>query len=430
MRIALEPASARWFFLCLVLLITGGLVLPSGKAWLAAEWSRSSNLERREEAAELEPGNAAYWLRLGVYHQQNLLRPDPRRALLEFRRAARANPDSDETWLHIAGLSEDLGDIVAARSAYQQAQACHPISAEVAWRYGSFLIRQEDFPAAYLQLCRAIREDPALTPAAITQFSEAGRGAAEILDGLLSARTDAYFTALNFFLAQHDAADGLVVWGRLLALRQPWAMQQAVPLVDELLREGQVEAAQRTWREGLRATGRDSEAAGGSLIFDGTFEQDPLNGGFDWQEVPVPGVRYARDRGVSRAGAPSLRVQFDGSANLDFAQLLQFVAVQPRQRYRFSAFLRTEEITTESGVGFEIEDARTPRALNVFTPALTGTHPWTETAADFETGAQTRLLLVSLRRKQSTRLDNKLRGTVWLDEVALVPVENGGDARP
>ncbi len=384
-----------------------------------------------EKAAELAPDNASYWLHLGVYHQENLFHPNERRALAEFRKAAQEDPHSAQIWLYTAKASENLGDPTAARMAYQKAQSCHPISAAVAWRYGSFLIRQADLPEAYLQIRRATQSDSSLLLPAISQFWEAGQSAREILDGLLPASVDAYFTALAFFIAQRQMDPALVVWQQVLELHQNFEMQRALPLVDELIRENHITDAVHTWREALRATNWPVEAqADGSLIFDGGFEHDVLNGGFAWREIPIIGAQYALDSNVAHSGARSLRVSFDGEANLDFAQIQQYVAVEPARRYRFRAFLRTERISTDSGVRFEIEDARSPAALTVFTQALAGTHPWTAAQVVFQTGPQTSLLLITLRRTPSRRLDNKLSGSVWADDVSLLPAPIGQVSAP
>jgi hypothetical protein len=41
--------------------------------------------------------------------------------------------------------------------------------------------------------------------------------------------------------------------------------------------------------------------------------------------------------------------------------------------------------------------------------------------ADFTTGPQTHLIHILLRRVPSVRFDNKISGTVWVDDVALLP---------
>jgi len=423
MLVRLQGAESRWLFLSVILLIAGGFGLQAVKVWMAENWGHAADPELWERAAKLEPENANYWLHLGDYHEAILIAPDERRALAEFRKAAQVNPHSADVWLHIAQACEYLNDPAGARAAYQKAQLCHPISAVVAWRYGTFLIRRAEFPEAYLQIRRSIQANPSLTLAAVSQFWEAGQDARQILAGLEPASSSLYFTALEFFVSQLQTDAGLAVWQRMLALHLRFEMQQAVSLVNELIREDRIAEADRTWREALHTTNWPIDAqTGGSLVFDGGFEHDALNGGFAWRMMPAGGVQYSFDAGVTQSGARSLRVTFNGSANLDFAQLQQYVAVEPGRRYRFAAFLRTEGITTESGLAFEVEDARDPHALNQFTSALTGSHPWTAAEVEFRTGPATRLLLISLRRKPSRRLDNKLRGTVWVADVTLSPV--------
>jgi hypothetical protein len=414
-----------------ILFVSGGFSLLAGRAWLAEYWNDTPNPELWEKAAKLEPENANYWQHLGIYHESILFPADERRALVEFQKAAQVNPRSAEAWLGIARASENLGDSGAARAAYERAQSCHPISAAVAWQYGSFLIRQSELPAAYSEIRRSVQAEPSLTLSAISQFWEAGQGAREILDGLAPMSTEEYATALGFFTSRGQAASALEVWQRMLQRHEPVKVAQALQLVDELMREDQIADATRTWREALRATDWPNGAqAGGSLIFDGGFDYEAVNGGFGWREIPIRGVHYAFDTSVVHSGVRSLRLTFDGTANLDFAQIQQYVAVEPARRYRFSACLRTEKISTESGVGFEIEDPRNPGAMGVYTRNLTGTNPWTAVEAEFETGARTHLLLVSVRRTPSNKLDNRISGTAWVDDVLLRPVEGRGKLQP
>jgi hypothetical protein len=79
-------------------------------------------------------------------------------------------------------------------------------------------------------------------------------------------------------------------------------------------------------------------------------------------------------------------------------------------------------ISTDSGIRFAINDAFDNAALHVLTPDLVGSHPWSLVEADVATGPQTHLLMIALRRLPSWKFDNKLQGTVWVDDVSLVPV--------
>jgi hypothetical protein len=117
-----------------------------------------------------------------------------------------------------------------------------------------------------------------------------------------------------------------------------------------------------------------------------------------------------------------LRVTFDGSANLDFSHLVQFVPVHSQTRYRFVAYLRTEDLSTDSGVRFWIFDPRRPADLSILTPNTVGTQAWTLTEADFTTGPRTHLVEIVLLRLRSQKFDNKIQGTVWVDDVSLTPI--------
>ncbi len=76
---------------------------------------------------------------------------------------------------------------------------------------------------------------------------------------------------------------------------------------------------------------------------------------------------------------------------------------------------------------FEIVDPKDQQHLDVVTKNEIGTLPWTLEQIDFATGPQTHLILIRLARRPSQRLDNKLRGTVWIDDITIVPAGAGNE---
>jgi hypothetical protein len=63
------------------------------------------------------------------------------------------------------------------------------------------------------------------------------------------------------------------------------------------------------------------------------------------------------------------------------------------------------------------------------TPGLTGTHPWSLVDAELTTGPETRVLAIVLRRVPSRKFDNKLQGTVWVDDVSLTSLEPASEPK-
>jgi len=124
----------------------------------------------------------------------------------------------------------------------------------------------------------------------------------------------------------------------------------------------------------------------------------------------VPGPQESR----------ALRLDFSGGSNVDLAEPFEFVPVRPGTNYHFRAYMRTEDITTESGLRFSIIDPNHPNAVAALTENLTGTHGWSALDADVVTGNQTHFLLVRLLRAPSRLFDNRLSGTVLIADLSLV----------
>jgi len=423
MNIPLEGARARWSFLVGILLIAGSLAFVAGKVWLAAHWDASWDPDRLLRAANLEPTNAEYWYRLGLYEKWNFERRDLLRAVGYYQRATEANPRSDIYWMDLADAYEAVGQPARALEAFKRAQSVHPISSDVAWRYGNYLLRRKDNSEAFAEIRRALVTDPDLTVEAVSECSKASNDLPRVLTEVLPNQNAYYLIALDYFLTQNQTDAALTVWDRLLGLKQTVQMTQVVPLINGLIRQERVEDALRVWRQALGATSWPQDEGGNSsLVFNGGFEHDLLNGAFDWREDPVSGAAFSSDSDVVHTGRRALRITFDGGANLDFQNLWQFSPVEPRHRYRFAAYLRLEGISTDSGIRFAIYDAFHPAALQILSPDLVGSHPWSLVEADLVTGPETHLLTIALRRVPSWKFDNKLRGTVWVDDVSLVPV--------
>ena len=425
MQIHFANAAQRWAFLAAVFLVAAALAFLAGKDALAEHYAHSANAEDWLRAARLEPGNASHWARLARYRHLDFERADVPQAIRYYLRALAIDPRAAYTWTDLAGAYELAGDLPRAREAFETAEAAYPISAEVAWRYGNFLLRQEQIPQAFAEIRRGVTTDPRLAKLAISRCWRATRDIHLILERALPPGAEVYQAALDYLVSEHETDAALVAWQRLLALEHSVELPRAFPLLDELIQNARTEDARRVWKQALAAAGLP---AGGSLVWDGGFEGPFTNGGFGWRQYNLAGVSFDFDTEKRHSGSRSLRVTFDGSANLDFQHVEQFVPVQPNTRYRFAAHLRTDGITTDSGVRFAIFP-RGPGEKALLTPNLIGTQPWALDETEFTTGPQTRLVEILLRRMPSQKFDNRIQGTVWVDDVLLTPAPPGPGRR-
>jgi hypothetical protein len=57
--------------------------------------------------------------------------------------------------------------------------------------------------------------------------------------------------------------------------------------------------------------------------------------------------------------------------------------------------------------------------LFLSTESVVGTTGWSPQQIVFKTRADTHLLIVRITRPASSKLDNQIRGVVWIDQVSL-----------
>jgi hypothetical protein len=298
----------------------------------------------------------------------------------------------------------------------------YPASAEVAFHYGNFLLREQQYPEAYAELRRAVRTDPTLLPLAVSRTWRSSEDVNQLLDNVLPANADAYLQALDFFAVIHQGEPALSVWQRLMGLRESFPLPRAFPFLEELIREDRADDARTAWLQALAAAGLPHDPpANQNLIWNGKFAQDLANGGLDWRWTPQMDVEMEIDGEPAPNGSRAVRLDFGGGSNLTLDSPAQYVPVEPGRTYHFHAFMRTEQITTESGLRFQITDPNHNGAANVETENLTGSHPWTSVDVELTTAPATHFLLVRLFRDPSRLFENKLEGAVWIADVSLVP---------
>jgi len=420
-QISVENASQRRALLVVSVAAAALISFQAVRIWLADHRLHSERLDVMERGAALEPGNAAAWDRVGHRRQWDLANPDAQGALADYQRAVERNPLSAHYWLDLASAYEDTGNLPLARDAFEHARKVYPASAEVAWNYGNFLLRQEQYSEGFAQIQRAVSADHTLLPLAISRTWRSNHDVNLLLDKVLPANVEAYFQALDFFAANRQASAGLAVWQRLLALGKSFTLQRSFPFLDDLILEDRAEDVRRVWLEALAAAGLPHvEPPGKSLVWNGNFAEDFANGGLDWRWVTPPGVAIDFDAAPPAHGPRSLRLEFGGGSNLALNEPSQFVPVEPGRTYHFHATMRTEGITTESGLRFVLTDANHGAGASLVTEGLTGSHSWTNVEGDVTTGAETHFLLLRLHRDPSRLFDNKLSGTLWVADVSLV----------
>jgi tetratricopeptide (TPR) repeat protein len=411
----------RWMIFAFTSIVFLAVSVASGYSWYADHLAESSEPTNWLRAAQLEPGNGEYWYKLGFNREWDLNDPDASQVVTYLRRAVTIDPRSANYWMALAGAYESAGQIQQARDAYHTALQDYPASAEAHWRFGSFLLRQDETKQAYAEIHFALQSDSRLIPLAISRVWPATHDADALLNDVLPNSEESQREALEAFSADRQIEPALAVWKHMVRSGETIPINTVFPLEDILLGARRIEDARDVWRQALIASGQPEEAnTGSSIIFNGGFEYDASGGGLDWRLVPNPGVNYDYDTANPHSGKRALRLTFDGEQNPDLQIVSQFISVQPNTRYHFEGYIRTAGVTTESGLHFFIAFPGTtqqPLILENFT----GDHPWEKQSADFTTPPDEHLLAVQLYRTKSVRFNSNLAGSAWVDDISIVP---------
>ena len=227
----LQGVPARPAILAFALAAGALLSYQAVRLWLADHRIRSTRLEVIERGVALEPGNAEAWDLLGRYRQLDFANADPQQELADYQRAVQNDPLSATFWMNLAGAYEANGDLSSAQHAFEQARAVYPQSAEVAWNYGNFLLRQDKDTEGYSEIRHAVQSDPKLLTLAISRVWRSSHDVNVLLEQVLPPEVNDLHPSAGFFCFDSPTRSGLSVWRRLISLQTGGAFAAHISLL-------------------------------------------------------------------------------------------------------------------------------------------------------------------------------------------------------
>jgi len=421
------PLRTRWrlgLFLSLSVLVAIAGGAESLKVAAVAAFGESSDISRVRTGLALDPENADLHDRLSQLYGDSLALSNVAEAVAESRRATALNPNKSAYWLNLASACESIRDNPCVAQSLQRALLLCPMTPQTWWVAGDHYLRNNQQEAAFscfhhlielshgyllpaLSLAFRVNGDPE------TVFEKVVGGGKNA--GLALAYAS-YMSANNEFDAAYDA------WRQVAFSRSAFEFDSVRPYLDQLLSHGRFQEAQSIWLDlKQRGTLRESPDGGqDNLMYNGGFEQPPLNAGFDWRwsdELTYLAVDFSAPGGYR--GHHSLRIDFTVSRNEEYEPVYQIVPVLPEHAYRLEAYVCSEDITSDTGPSLRVRDTHQPGFSDAVTETTAGTTPWHPVQVDFSTGKETHAVRISVWRHRSRVFPTEISGSFWLDEVSL-----------
>lgn len=425
---------------CVLVAFLLALSITSAREGVAAWLGRRPALSAVKRAQAIDPSNPNLPLAASEILAAS---PDASTSFTvdALQSAVRLGPNRAINWALLGEAYDAAGNSSQAGEAFRRGLQLFPRSPKINWMYANFLIRSGNLSASLAPLNLAIAGDDSLRAGAFDLAWRAGLSAEQTLSAV-PARVGALSAYLDYLARTNRLDAAKTVWSRLDSVNAPPDLGSALHYFDSLLYAHQVDQMISVWSALARDYPNEvsAKSTDSNLVKNPGFEAEPLNGGFDWRLVAVEGAQTSIDSSIAYDGSRSLCIAFDGSRNLEYTHAVQYVAVDPNTKYRFSDYARAAGITTDSGPRFSIYDAFTgsqsreiPRGpipskglpvLPAETANMIGTFDWQQQQLDFITGLDTRLIVIQVVRPPSRKLDNKIAGTLWIDSVTLVRRSN------
>jgi O-antigen ligase len=340
----------------------------------------------------------------------------PEAYLLEFLSRSPAGP---YRW-------QDMGESLLKMGRMAEARSCFSRALELGPRIPSVLIRTARFhfglgenTEAIDLMARALAGSPDLGQRALTEYDQRNVAVEEVLRHGLPRDPVLWKLYLRWQIKHERISEAAMVWSAIVE-REYADNQVANEYIEFLMRTVNPEAAVQAWAlyAGGRSNGLEEGFPESNRVFNGDFESDSTRCRFDWRIDPRQGTAIDFDADVRHSGRRALRVRFDGTTNVADIGVWQQVFLEPG-RYRFRAYVRTENVSTNEGVAFRVLYDDSPKQLDMTTESFKGSNEWTLVERVFDAPPEGGLVTVILARKPSLKFDNLIRGTAWIDQVEI-----------
>jgi hypothetical protein len=332
-------------------------------------------------------------------------------AVAKFRQALSMDPAFPYRWSDLGQALAEAGQTESARRCFQRSLDLAPNSPQIMLRAANFYLQKGEVgPALRLEasILRLTSEYDNMVFSSWVRLAGDQTGILQTGIGTNARAARSFFR----FLTGSGATSRLDTTWKWMEDRSYAGVPEAKMWASWLIGRQRDSEAFAVWK---RHISRDPAFGVTQWIDNSGFGGDASGQGFDWRIQNAPGMKTSLDAAVTHSSRPSLRIDFDGSRNLDFISANKRVWLPPGS-YLLTAWIRTSNLSTDRGLALTL--------LGVSTAPETGTHDWNLVRATVSVKGQPSAGEVQLVRQKSWKFDGNIQGTAWVDDVELRPVRN------
>lgn len=348
---------------------------------------------------------------------------DPSGGILHLRRATDLSPFSQTYWAHLAFACESIGDHPCADRGWETLVRLCPKVPIYHWHAGESYLRANQINESVAQFRLLLDLDPKYGPQVWFALRDALKPDVIFQKTIgPNAASETKVAYVDFLSKQGDDEAAYQIWRSAEPQLRSVSFASVQPYLERLISDDRIDEAASVWRT-LQRMGTVSGAgmtSDANLIFNGDFEQDPLNAGFDWRKSDQT-TFLAIDFAATGAyhGVRCLGVNFTVNRNEAYEPAYQIVPVLPNHAYKLEAYVRSEEVTSDTGPYLRVTDPQHLSFADALSETTVGTTPWHLVHVEFSTGPDARSVKVSVWRPKGRTFPMGISGMFWVDSVSL-----------
>ncbi|MGI8812949.1 MAG: carbohydrate binding domain-containing protein [Pyrinomonadaceae bacterium] len=333
-----------------------------------------------------------------------------------FEDVVRRAPNDYRYWIELGRADEQAERADSAELAFRRAVDLAPDYTFPHWQFGNFYLRQNRTEEAFAELKRATERSLVYRDQVFAlAWDYFGKDASKV-ESLAADTPDVRASLALFYAVRSSPADSLRIWN-LLSPEDKAEHPQIATTIAKGLND------KRFYRQALefsKQSGLDPDAAAETVTNAGfeTFvgSDESL---FGWKVLRNDGrLDIATDSVVKHSGARSIRFVFRGYSKPALFNLGQIVVVEPKQRYRLSFWVRTENLRSGGQPLLQVASANDDAVLGASQPFFSGTSDWQQISIDFT--APENCEGITIRTTRGYCGDEcPIIGTLWYDDFTL-----------
>lgn len=411
------------------------LVIPvvAGAVWMGAAAVRvarsaamldSLSISDLQKAVARDPNNPDLINRLGLVYTYDQTDINISESLKNLRQAVALNPRRWDFWSDLGTACDYVVDTPCADSAFAHAWALNPEMPTLGWKMGNHYLLTNRPEQAFPFFRRLLKLSPDYLEPTFRLCLRATHDPELIYAQVLPHGRDAFgrFSFLNFLVSTGDYDDAMKIWGQMIS-GPDHAPNVALikPFLDFLIDHERLQEAGTVWSDlqHVGAVPAATDPSANNLLYNGSFNQPPINTGFDWRISNSPDLVFDfSDTSAGRA-RKCVRIDFSVGRNANYELLSQVVRVEPSTAYQLTANVRSDSLTSESGPRLRVTELGCNNCNIPTSDDTQGTTPWHPIEVSFATHAQTQAVQVTFWRPEAPGALGDITGTVWLDDINL-----------